>query len=208
MTAMRLESLKASQRKRGIFLLTMEDGGLLRVTEEEVLRFGLRSGQILDEETLDALQYSAKTSRTRTQAANIVASRPLSKRELTKRLLQKGSDVEDAQAAADWLEELGAVNDEEYAATVARHYAARGYGAARVREELRRRGVERELWDDALEELQESGDTLDALIRKKCRGSLEDPKEQRRICGALMRRGFSWSEIKTAMGRYTEILED
>ncbi|MBR2132767.1 MAG: regulatory protein RecX [Oscillospiraceae bacterium] len=208
MTVMRLDSLKPSQRKKGIFLLTMEDGTLLRVTEEEVLRFGLRPGQMLDGETMYALQSSAKISHTRTQAVNMVASRSLSKRELTKRLVQKGSDAEDAQAAADWLEKLGAVNDGEYAATVARHYAARGYGAARVREELRRRGVDRDLWEDALEKLPESSETLDALIRKKCRGSLEDPKEQRRICGALMRRGFSWSEIKTAMGRYTEILED
>lgn len=208
MTAMRIDSLKPSQKKKGIFLLTMEDGTLLRVTEEEILRFQLQSGKILDDETIDALQRSAKTSGTRTQAANIIASRPLSKQELTKRLLQKGSDADDAQAAVDWLEKLGAVNDEAYAASVARHYAARGYGAARVREELRRRGVERELWDDALEELPESGETLDTLIRKKCRGGLDDPKEQRRICGALMRRGFSWSEIKTAIGRYTEILED
>ena len=39
---MRLDSLKPSQRKKGRFLLTLEDGTVLRVTEEELLRFRLR----------------------------------------------------------------------------------------------------------------------------------------------------------------------
>ena len=34
--------MKKSQRKPGRFLVKLEDGSLLRVTEEEVLRFGLR----------------------------------------------------------------------------------------------------------------------------------------------------------------------
>ena len=80
--------------------------------------------------------------------------------------------------------------------------------AARVREELRRRGVDRELWDAALEELPEAEDTLDALIRKKCRGDLSDPREKKRLSDALLRRGFSWSDVRAAMARYTDMLED
>ena len=74
--------------------------------------------------------------------------------------------------------------------------------------ELRRRGVDRELWDGALEELPEAEDTLDALIRKKCRGDLTDPREKKRLSDALLRRGFSWSDVRAAMARYTEMLED
>ena len=41
-----------------------------------------------------------------------------------------------------WLVGLGYINDREYAGMVVRHYAAKGYGARRVRDELRRRGIE------------------------------------------------------------------
>ena len=208
-TKMRLDSLKASEHKKGRFLLTLEDGTILRVTEEEVLRFRLREGQELDGEALEGIRKSANTSQTKTRAANMIASRPLSKRELTKRLVQKGSDASDAETAVEWLEELGAVNDEAYAETLVWHYSARGYGAARIREELHRRGVPRELWQNALEELPDSGETLDALIQKKCKGDLADPKERKRVCDALLRRGFSWSEVRAALGRYmTEIPEE
>ena len=205
---MRIAELKKSERKKGRLLVKLEDGDILRVTEEELLRFRLREGMDLDGETLEALQSSARSSAAKSQAASIIGSRALSKRELTKRLVKKGNGQEDAQAAADWLEDIGAVDDAGYAAALARHYGGKGYGPARVREELRRRGVDRSLWDEALEELPEAAEVLDQLIRKKCRGELSDPREKKRVSDALLRRGFVWSDVKAAMGRYTEMLED
>ena len=108
---MRIEEVKPSQRKKGRYLVKLDGGVLLRVTEEELLRFGLRAGMELDDGTMEALQTSARSSSAKAQAANIIGSRPLSKRELTRRLVQKGNEETDAQAAADWLEDLGAVDD-------------------------------------------------------------------------------------------------
>ena len=205
---MRIEVVKKSERKKGRFLVKLEDGSILRVTEDELLRFGLRAGLELDQETVDALRASAKKSSAKAAAANMIGSRALSKKELTKRLIQKGNEEADAQAAVEWLEDIGAVDDAGYAAALARHYGGKGYGPARVREELRRRGVDRELWDDALEEMPDPGEILDQLIQKKCRGDLSDPREKKRVSDALLRRGFGWSEVKAAMGRYAEMIED
>lgn len=205
---MRVEEIKGSQRSKGRFLVRLEGGDTLRVTEDELLRFGLSAGMELDGDTLKVLRASAKASSAKAAAAELIGSRALSRKELTRRLVRKGNDEADARAAADWLEGIGAVNDSEYAAALARHYGGKGYGPARVREELRRRGIDRELWDGALEEMPESEEILDQLIQKKCKGDLSDPKEIKRISGALMRRGFGWSEVKAAMGRYTEMMDD
>ena len=202
---MRIKEVKPSQRKKGRFLVILEDGDILRITEEELLRFGLRSGEELEEETLEALQSSAKTSQVKAQAAGMIGRRALSKSELQRRLIRGGAAEADAQAAADWLEDIGAVDDPAYAAAVVRDYGRRGYGPARIREELRRRGVPRELWEVALEELPDSEDILDDLIRKRCRGDLSDPREVKRLSDGLLRRGFSWSQVKEAPSRYTEL---
>ena len=68
--------------------------------------------------------------------------------------------------------------------------------------------MDRSLWDGALEEMPEAAEILDGLIRKKCRGELSDPKEKKRVSDGLLRRGFAWSDIRAAMGRYTEMMED
>ena len=202
---MRIKEVKPSQRKKGRFLVILEDGDILRITEEELLRFGLRSGEELGEETLEALRSSAKTSQVKAQAAGMIGRRALSKSELQRRLIRGGAAEADAQAAADWLEDIGAVDDPAYAAAVVRDYGRRGYGSARIREELRRRGVPREFWEVALEELPDSEDILDDLIRKRCRGDLSDPREVKRLSDGLLRRGFSWSQVKEALSRYTEL---
>ena len=202
---MRIKEVKPSQRKKGRFLVILEDGDILRITEEELLRFGLRSGEELGEETLEALRSSAKTSQVKAQAAGMIGRRALSKSELQRRLIRGGAAEADAQAAADWLEDIGAVDDPAYAAAVVRDYGRRGYGPARIREELRRRGVPRELWEVALEELPDSEDILDDLIRKRCRGDLSDPREVKRLSDGLLRRGFSWSQVKEALSRNTEL---
>lgn len=205
---MRIEEVKPSERKKGRFLVKLEASSLLRVTEEELLRFGLRPGMELDEAQLKEIQASVKASSAKAAAANMIGSRALSKQELQRRLVRKGAQEADARAAADWLEDIGAVNDAAYAAALVRHYGGKGYGAARVKEELRHRGVPRELWDEALEELPESAEILDALIQKKCRGDLSDPKELKRVSDGLLRRGFSWSEVRSALRRYAELEEE
>ena len=72
---MRIKEVKPSQRKKGRFLVILEDGDILRITEEELLRFGLRSGEELEEETLEALRSSAKTSQVKAQAAGMIGRR-------------------------------------------------------------------------------------------------------------------------------------
>ena len=205
---MHIKEVKPSQRKKGRFLVVLEDETILRVTEEELLRFGLCAGEELEAEALEALQKSARTSQVKARAAGMIGRRALSKSELQRRLVRGGAVESDAQAAADWLEDIGAVDDPAYAAAVVRDYGRRGYGPAKVRQELQRRGVPRELWDEALEELPDSGDILDDLIRRRCRGDLSDPREIKRVSDGLMRRGFSWSQVKAALSRYAELPEE
>ena len=205
---MRIEEIKRSERKKDRILVKLDSGDLLRITEEELLRFGLRTGMELSGEQIGALKSAAKATTARVTAANMIGRRALSRKELERRLVRKGADEADAEAAADWLEDIGAVDDTAYAAAIARDYGRRGYGEARVREELRRRGVPRELWEDALAEMPDSGAVLDALIQKKCAGELTDPKEIRRVSDSLLRRGFSWSQVRSAVSRYAQLLEE
>ena len=93
--------------------------------------------------------------RAKARALRLLEKRDYSEAELAAKLVEKGDDPDSARAAAARMAELGFVNDENYAAMVVRHYAAKGYGRARIREELRRRKLPRELWDAALDELED-----------------------------------------------------
>ncbi len=127
---MKVERIERSKHKQERVLVYLEGGDLLRITESELLRFGLYVGLDISPETVVQLQKSGARSETRVRAANMISARPLSKRELTRRLVQKGFEADDAGAAAEYLEEIGALDDAAYAAMLVRHYSAQGYGSA------------------------------------------------------------------------------
>lgn len=95
---------------------------------------------------------------------------------------------------------MGLINDESYAGTVVRHYAAKGYGASRIRQELNRHGVPRELWDSALEQMPNQDDKLEHFIRARLTDA-QDRAQIKKISDALYRRGYSWDEIKQSIDK-------
>ena len=195
---MRVNAIRPSQRRQDRLLVELEGGELLRLSREEALRLELREGMEVDR---SELERRLGALRTRAAAAAMAGRRALSREELLRRLEKKGADGGDARAAADWLEELGAIDDAGYAAALARHYGQRGYGPGRVREELRRRGVDRDLWEEALAELPEAAEAIDRFLAGKLRGRLPDEGEKRRLSDALLRRGFSWGDVRAAWDR-------
>ena len=205
---MRVERVEASKHKKGRVLVFLGDGACLKITEQELLDFGLRSGDELDEETLKRLKEAAGVSNTRAAAADLIGKRAMSRRDLERKLQEKGASETEARYAAEWLEAIGALNDAEYAAALVRHYSRLGYGPARVREKLYEKGVPRELWEDALEELPADGGQVDAFLRSKLRGRVPDEKEKRRLTNALLRRGFPWWEVKAAWRRMGEEMQE
>ena len=185
------------------FELSLENGETLRITLNQIADFSLRTGAELTEEELEALKSAAALSHTKDRALRIIGARPFGERELYDRLVEKGESERDAAAAVAWLVELRLLDDGEYAAMLVRHYAAKGYGARRIRDELNRRKIPRELWDAALEELPEEDDTIDKLLRSRLRGAEADDRAAlKKAADALLRRGFGWDEIKAAVERY------
>ena len=205
---MQVERVEPSRHKKGRILVFLDDGACLKITEQELLDFGLRPGDELDEDTLRRLKEAAGVSNTRAAAADLIGKRAMSRRDLERKLQEKGANEAEARYAAEWLEAIGALNDAEYAAALAQHYSGRGYGPARVREKLYEKGIPRELWEDALEQIPENDGQIDAFLAGKLRGREPDEKEKRRLTNALLRRGYPWGDIKAAWNRLGEETEE
>ena len=134
------------------------------------------------------------------RAFRILELRDHSAKELKNKLIQKGEDPDESEECVAWLEEIGVIDDERYAAAVVRRYVAKGYGAGRIRTEFGRRGIDRELWENAFEEMPDEKDALDKMVQAKME-TLPDRKELKKFTDKLLRRGFSWDEINEALNR-------
>ena len=198
---MRIERIQASPHKKGRVLVFLEDGACLKITEQELLDFGLRPGDDLDDGTIRRLKEAAGVSDVKATAANLIGKRAMSRRDLERKLQEKGASQAEARYAAEWLEAIGAIDDAEYAAALVRHCAGLGYGPARMREKLREKGIPRELWEAALDQAPGDDLQIDRFLTAKLQGRTPEEAEKRRLTSALLRRGFSWGDIREAWGR-------
>lgn len=206
---MRIDRIEASRHKKGRVLVFLEDGACLKITEQELLDFGLRSGDELSPALLAKLKEAAGVSNTKAAAADLIGKRAMSRASLERKLREKGASQAEARYAGEWLEAIGALNDAEYAAILVRHYGQMGYGPRYVQEKLREKGVPRELWDGALEELPEAEEQIDRFLADKLQGRDPDPREKKRLSDALLRRGYGWGDVKAGWSRYgAEISDD
>ena len=187
--------------------VVLEDESEIRSTLGVITDLRLYSGRDLEEDALEELRRRSARALGRERALELISRRVMSRKELRDKLLQKGETEDTAEYCAQWLEENGFLNDESYAAAVARHYAAKGYGTGRVRSELSRRGIARELWDEAMEAMPEPDDKLEKFISSRLRDP-QDRTQVQKISNALYRRGYSWEEIRSALRRHQAQIEE
>ena len=196
---MTLREIKQTSPER--FTLIFDDGTELKTTLGIITGRFIRSGMDFDEEAYNELVSASGLAMAKARALRIINARPMSREELRKRLIEKGETPENAEACADWLCRMGLINDAEYAGSVVRHYAAKGYGSARIKQELRHHGVPREMWDEAMLQMPEQ----DAYLERFIRARLSEPGDRaqiKKVSDALFRRGYSWEQIKHALNEF------
>ena len=122
--------------------------------------------------------------------------------------LQAAAQQSQLKQTAARMETLGAVDDEGYAGVIVRHYGAMGYGPGRVKQELHRRGVPRELWDEALAQLPPAADAVRKVVAARLRGRPMTQEDSRKLAAALQRRGFSWNDIRPVLNEWGQEIDE
>ena len=196
---MTLREIKQTSPER--FMLIFSDGTELKTTLGIITERFIHSGMEFDEDEYNELVSASGLAMAKARALRIINVRPMSREELRKRLIEKGETPENAEECADWLCCMGLINDAEYAGSVVRHYAAKGYGASRIKQELRRHGVPREMWDEAMLQMPEQDAYLERFIRTRLRDP-GDRAQVKKVSDALFRRGYSWEQIKHALNEF------
>lgn len=141
----------------------------------------------------------------REYALKLIAFRDRTQKELHDRLIEKGYDENTVEDEIAFLKDYGYINDQKYA----QHFihdavSLKKWGKIRIRAELSKRGVSREISDNLLEDAfcEGSTDILVQQLENRFKNSdLSNMKERTRIFNYFLRRGFSAEEIKGAMNR-------
>jgi regulatory protein len=136
------------------------------------------------------------------KALGLLVRREHSRRELKRKLTDRGAEPERSEAALDRLAELGYQDDDRFARALARTRAAAGYGPQRIRAELGTHALTAEQIAVALDACETDWPSAAGeLAKRRYPGAkLADPKQRRKAIDFLLRRGFDHASAFAALG--------
>lgn len=205
-----------TREKGKLFQLTLDDGRTVWLHADLLAESGLKAGDTLDEDALSALADKAAEHRAFEYALYLLEGRAFSYRGLYDKLMQAKHAQEDAVLRAmARLVRLGLVNDAQYAEQLARQYVeGKLFGIRRAAYEMRHKGLAQSDIDDALapyDTPERISEQLLTLLRKKYARYLTDPDDRKmteKVTASLVRRGFSYQQIRYALEDYYAAAED
>ena len=169
------------------------------VDEAYFLSMGIYNGKEVESDELEEIKQIVSVRRAYNYAVTLLSRRDHSERELMTKLSQKGY-TDGAEEAIAKLRNGGYVSDERFARLYVRELQTlKKYGKKRIEQELYRKGVDRDIIREVLEETDFDENQLVSLIERKYGRYLSDEKGVQKTINGLLRMGYSYGEIRDAL---------
>ncbi len=206
MLEIKVISLTASQGDAITVKIMLADGEhsetrLLSLLPSDIADLGVRRDSLLSPEQFDGLLDADEYCRAVTKGKQLLGYGANSPRNLAYKLRTKGFSPEVSAKAAEALSVGGYIDQTADAEAISRACLSRGYGRGRIILKLRERGYDSNVIDTALNSLSEIdfAEKCAEQIKRRCRGILPStPEEQKKLTAAILRLGYSYTEVREA----------
>lgn len=144
-----------------------------------------------------------KSKTARECALSLLEYRDRTEKEMRQKLQEREYEPQEIEEALVFLKEYRYINDADYAEKYIRVYSSRK-SARQIRCDLERKGIDRELIGQSLEDtpVDEESQIRTYLLKKGCvSGERMEPAAYRKLTSALCRRGFSYDAIRRVTDR-------
>jgi regulatory protein len=195
----RISAIEAQDRKANRRSIFINGKFALGVDETVVADLGLHVGQEISEEELQEIVRAELVAKARQKALRLLEHRPRSRAELARRLRGAGFAEDVIEETLKRLEVMGLINDTQFSEAWVKHrLAGNGMGKARIKWELRQKGVPTDLADKALSAMDadvEYKSAVGAARRRWEKDRSDERTKRRRLTSYLRRQGFEWEVV-------------
>lgn len=161
-----------------------------------------KDGEELSEEEWKALTDKIYYKKAIDKCYDLLSRRDHSVKELKTKLLRT-VDEENADRAIAKMLDYGYLNDEKYAHSLVSYLSqTKNMSSNFIKQELYKRGIPSDIISNALEDVEiDNIASVVELIQTKYATKLDSPDGEKKVIAALMRKGFSYSDIRNAFER-------
>lgn len=165
----------------------------------------IADGTEIDEEQWHELVEGINYKKALNKCADLLSRREHSVKELRTKLLRTVDEISADKAINRYLE-AGYLDDEHFCESLVEYlFNVKKYSTAHVRQECYKRGVDSDIIRRVIDDFEmDNTDTIVELITKKYSSKLEQENGREKVIASLQRKGFSYSDIKSAFYRLEE----
>lgn len=165
-----------------------------------------------DEISEDQLDYHLKESdyiRAKARGLWFLDRADYSEKFLYEKIVAGGISSTAAARATARLKELGLLDDERLALRLAERMSEANISKREAYAKLYQKGIPTNIIKSVLEEtVFDESSQIEAVIQKKYKQKMLDKDGIQKVYAALIRKGFSYSEVSNAIKKYTKEIED
>lgn len=184
--------------KGSTYCLSLENGERLYLGENIIADYSLDTLTDYDEDFFDEIKEKHILTKAKKHALYCLGRKSYCYGEMNAKLEKLyGEDI--AVEVCDYLEELGYINDENYANDFAEYAILRKkWGVFKARFEMQKRGIDKDLIENVLAEYgsEDYEEQITEVLQTRFANKLETEKEVQRAFGYFMRRGYNYSDVR------------
>ena len=179
------------------------------VSNELIYKENLKLGMIIDEEKLKKIAYEENLINCKETALKIIERSYKTKKEMTKRLLEKGYNLEEINETLKFLEEYTFINDESYAKAFIKD-KTKTQGKQKIKYALKNKGVSEEIIEEELSnvDMEKEKENAKILALKKYNVLIKRENDKYKIKEKIIRflisRGYNYEVAKDAVKEMLE----
>ena len=201
--------INIGKKKGNYYSIYLNDNFIGFFHIETITYFKIKDGKSYDDLYIEKFKHEGQIRYAKDRALFLLSYRDYSEKELVKKL-QKNVSAEIATLTVERMKELNLIDDKKFAKNLASKLILnKGRGTKRVLYEMELKGINREDALEAIDSIQfNSIDQISEIIRKKYIDKLDDFKSKNKVIAAFLRRGHSYSDIKTAIDIVKQEIEN
>ncbi|WP_299020614.1 recombination regulator RecX [uncultured Photobacterium sp.] len=139
-------------------------------------------------------------------AVGYLSRRDHAEKELCQKLKGRGYSEQDVAAAIAYCQDYNWLDDARYASMMVRNGVGKGWGALRIKQEMKMKGVHATVISQAMDEVEVDWfeHARDVAQRKFGNSEMDTPKEKARRFRFMQYRGFDFEQIQYALNAEDE----
>ncbi len=177
------------------------------ISKLDVAFYNLKVGEDITKKIYDEIFENVVLAKAKMTAMSFLSYKDRSKREVIRKLKEKGYTKEVTKQTLKFLISYGYINDLEFAKKfVKQRVGVKGYGKFKVVRELRDKGISDEIIEKVTENIVETEEEMAlTLAMKKARSlDLTEYKDKQKLFAYLQRRGYSFEIIKRVLEKVSK----